>query len=59
MIVAKFKLIQALMVVLVIWKNEEDPSKNKDTRVVTTFLSLNVYGDFTDVQGQLTLQSEV
>ena len=59
MIVAKFKLIQALMVVLDTWKNEEDPSKNKDTRVVTTFLLLNVNGDFPDVQGQLTLQSEV
>ena len=34
------------MVGLVICKNEEDPSKNEGTRVVTTFLPLLVYGDF-------------
>ena len=34
------------MVGLVICKNEEDPSKNEGTRVVTTFLPLQVYGDF-------------
>ena len=27
-------------------KNKEDPSKNEGTRVVTTFLPLKVYGDF-------------
>ena len=32
----KFKLIQALMVVLVTCKNEEDPIKNEDAIVVTT-----------------------
>ena len=37
------KLIQACMVGLVTCKNEEDPSKNEGTRVVTTFLP--VYGD--------------
>ena len=35
-----FKLIRAFMVGLVICKNEEDPSKNEGTRVVTTFLPL-------------------
>ena len=34
------------MVVLVACKNEEGPFKNEDTRVVTTFLPLYVYGDF-------------
>ena len=34
------KPIQAFMVGLVICKNEEDPSKNEGTRVVTTFLPL-------------------
>ena len=45
-ILPKLKLIQALIVGLVICKNEEDPSKNEGTRVVTTFLPLKVYGDF-------------
>ena len=39
-ILPKFKLIPAFMVGLVICKNEEDPSKNEGTRVVTTFLQL-------------------
>ena len=34
----KFKLIQALIVVLIACKNEEDPLKIESTRVVTTFL---------------------
>ena len=38
------KLIQACIVGLVTCKNEEDPSKNEGTRVVTTFFS--VFGDF-------------
>ena len=42
----KFKLIQALIVVLIVCKNEEDPFKIESTRVVTTFLPLEVYGDF-------------
>ena len=37
------------MVVLVIWKNEEDPIKNKGARVVTTLII-----DFSHAQGQLT-----
>ena len=36
----KFKHIRAFMVGLVTCKNEEKPSKNKGTRVVTTFLQL-------------------
>ena len=32
------------MVGLVTCKNEEDPSRNEGTRVVTTFLPLYVYG---------------
>ena len=44
--VTKFKLIQAFNVILVTCKNEEDSSKNKGTRVVTTFLPLQVYGNF-------------
>ena len=39
-ILPKFKLIQAFMVHLVTCKNEEDPSKNDCTRVVTLFLPL-------------------
>ena len=45
-ILLKFKLVQAFMVVLVACKNEDGSSKNEDTRVVTTFLPLYVYGDF-------------
>ena len=39
-ILTKFKLIQALIAVLIVCKNEEDPFKIKRTRVVTTFLPL-------------------
>ena len=42
-ILPKFKLIQAFMVCLVTCKNEEDPSKNEGTRVVTTFFPFLVY----------------
>ena len=45
-ILPKFKLIRAVMVGLIICKNEEDPSKNEGNRVVTKFLPLQVYGDF-------------
>ena len=45
-ILTKFKLIQALIVVLMVCKNEEDPVKIESTRVVITFLPLYVYGDF-------------
>ena len=36
----KFELIQAFMVVLVTWKNKEDPIKNEEARVLTAFLPL-------------------
>ena len=39
-ILMKFKLIQALIVVLILCKNEEDLFKIEYTRVVTTFLLL-------------------
>ena len=39
-ILTKFRLIQALIVVLIACKNEEDPLKIESTRVVTTFLPL-------------------
>ena len=42
----KFKLIQALIIVLGTCKNEDDPIKNEGAGVFTTFLSLQVYGDF-------------
>ena len=45
-ILTKFKLIQVLIVVLIVCKNEKDPFKIESTRVVTTFLPLQVYGDF-------------
>ena len=44
--VAKIKLIQTFMEVLVNCKNEEDPFKNECARVVTTDLPLLVYADF-------------
>ena len=39
-ILAKFKLIQAFMHVLVTCKNEDDQIKNEGARVVTRFLPL-------------------
>ena len=39
-ILLKFKLIQALIVVLIACKSEEDPFKIESTRVVTIFLPL-------------------
>ena len=42
------------MVVLLTCKNEEDPIKNKGARVFTT-----LYIDFSDAQGQITLESVV
>ena len=45
-ILTKFNVIQALIVVLILCKNEEDPFKIENTRVVTTFLPLQVHGDF-------------
>ena len=42
----EIKLTQAFMVVLVTYKNEDDPFKNEGARVVITDLSLLVYVDF-------------
>ena len=42
------------MDVLVACKNEEDPIKNEDARMVTT-----LFLDFSDAQGQLTPKSEM
>ena len=39
-ILPKFKLIQALIVILIVCKNEEDPFKIESTRVITIFLPL-------------------
>ena len=39
-ILTKFELIQALIVVLIVCKNEEDPFKIESTRVVAIFLPL-------------------
>ena len=40
------------MVVLLTWKNKEDPIKNEGARVFTT-----LYIEFSDAQGQKTLES--
>ena len=45
------------MVILVTYKNKEDPQKIKGARVVTTFLPLESMEIFSDAQGQLILQS--
>ena len=45
------------MIGLVICKNEEDPSKNEGTRVVTTFSHFKSMGIFPNAQGQLTHKS--
>ena len=45
-ILPKLELIQALIVVLVTCKNEEDPIKNEGARVLTRFSPLKVYGNF-------------
>ena len=42
----KIKHNKAFIVVLNTCKNDEDPSKNESTRVLTTLLPLKVYGEF-------------
>ena len=42
----KLKLVQAFIVVLVTCKNEKDPIKNEDSRVLTKFPPLSAYGIF-------------
>ena len=55
----KFYLIQALMLIHITCKNAENRFISGGTRVVTTRLSLYVYWDFSDAQGQLAPQSEL
>ena len=50
----KLELIQAFIVVLVTYKNEEDSIQNEGARVLTSLLF-----DFSDAQGQLTPKSAV
>ena len=50
----KFELVRDIMVVLHTCKNEEDPIKNEDARVLT-----RLYVVFSDAQGQLTPKSAV
>ena len=47
------------MVVLVTYKNEEDPFKNEGARVVNNFSHCKSIGIFQDAQGQLSLPSMV
>ena len=54
-ILPNFELVRDIMVVLHIYKNEEDPIKNEDARVLTR---LYVFF-FSDTQGQLTPKSAV
>ena len=49
-----FELIRDVMDVLVTCKYEEDPIKNRGARVFTT-----LYVNFSDAQGQITLESVV
>ena len=55
----KFILIQAFMFILVSCTNEQDPSKNEGTRVVTTFLPLEVWGFFPDTNWLQIQESRV
>ena len=47
------------MVVLVTFQNGEDPFKNEGARVVTTFLPLKVYGDFSRCSRAAYPKSEI
>ena len=49
-----FELVRDVMDVLITCKSEEDPIKNRGARVFTT-----LYLDFSDAQGQITLESVV
>ena len=48
---SNFELGRDFMVVLLTYKNEEDPIKNRGARVFTT-----LYVNFSDAQGQITLE---
>ena len=60
-ILPKFKLIQALIVVLIVCKNEEDPFKIESTRLERSqyFSHYKSMGIFPNAQGQLTHKSLV
>ena len=51
-ILPNFELVQDIMVVLHTCKNDEDPIKNEEARVLT-----RLYVVFSDAQGQLTPKS--
>ena len=53
-ILPTFELVRDIMVVLHTCKNEEDPIKYEDARVLT-----RLYVVFSDAQGQLTPKSEM
>ena len=55
----KFKLVQALMHVIVTCKYEKERMKKGREKVATTFSHYKPMGIFSDVQGQLTPQSVV
>ena len=57
----KFELIQlqAFMVILVICKNVEYPIKKVGASVLTTFLPLLVYGNFSDAQCQFNVHGQI
>ena len=50
---SNFKIVCDFMVVHVTWKNEEEPIKNEEARVVTRYV------DFSGAQGQITPKSVV
>ena len=54
-----FKLIQALMYVIVTCKYEMDPIKNHREKVATPFTHYKSMRIFSDAQGQLTPQAVV
>ena len=58
-VLTKFKLIQALVVVLIVSKNEDYPFKIESTRVVTSFSHYKYMGIFPNAQGQVTHMSLV
>ena len=58
-ILTKFKLIQALIVVLLVCKNEKDPFKIESTRVDTTCPHYKTMGIFPNAQGHVTHKSLV
>ena len=58
-ILTKFELIQALIVVLIVCKNEEDPFKLKELNKSQHFSHYKSMGIFPNAQGQVTHKSLV